>query len=281
MSNTCLSLTLAAPFRLAHCWLLLPQLLPVAQAWRLNRLQSSNIAHPVALTDSISLHEVQSSSSSSELAAPIALQTPTHTFNLNLTRDQYADLIESLQHLNQQAQNQQPSLITLGRRIDAQLHPQQRTSLHPHRQAQAVLRWTFIDTYRAQQIELYNNQLTHSIPSLVLLQLSHSHQSEAPSPFQSSPILLQNKSSEESFPLRDQPLSLETTAKETLKSWSLRLKLNIKQFWNAYLEQISGDKNYQNHNERCPFRNGALTWLSNHGFRKQTNFSSLVRRPLF
>ena len=80
------------------------------------------------------------SSSSSELAAPVALQTPTHTFNLNLTRDQYADLIESLQCLNQQAQSQQPSLIALGRRIDAQLHPQQRTSLHPHRQAQAVPR---------------------------------------------------------------------------------------------------------------------------------------------
>ena len=61
--------------------------------------------------DSISLHEVQSSSSSSELAAPVALQTPTHTFNLNLTRDQYADLIESLQCLNQQDQNQQPSLV--------------------------------------------------------------------------------------------------------------------------------------------------------------------------
>ena len=61
--------------------------------------------------DSISLHKVQSSSSSSELAVPVALQTPTHTFNFNLTRGQYADLIESLQHLNQQAQNQQPSLV--------------------------------------------------------------------------------------------------------------------------------------------------------------------------
>ena len=167
--------------------------------------------------DSISLHEVQSSLSS-ELTAPVALQTPTHTFNLNLTRDQYADLIESLQHLSQQAQNQQPSLVALGRRIDTQLHPQQRTSLHPHRQAQAVLCQTFIDAYRVQQIESYNNQLTHSTPSLAPLQLSHSCQSEAPLPFQSSPILLQDESSEESFPLRDQPMSLEITAKETLKS---------------------------------------------------------------
>ena len=39
-----------------------------------------------------------------------------------------------------------------------------------------------------------------------------------------------------SFPLRDQPLSLETTAEETLKSQSLRLKLNIKQF----LERVFG-----------------------------------------
>ena len=107
------------------------------------------------MTDSISLHEVQSSSSSSELAAPVALQTPTHSFYLNLTRDQYADLIECLQHLNQHAQCQQPSLIALGRQIDTQLHPQQRTSLHPHCQAQAVPRRTIIDAYRVQQIESY------------------------------------------------------------------------------------------------------------------------------
>ena len=56
----------------------------------LNPLDSGggHIAHLVALMDSISLHEVQSSSSSSELAVPVAPQTPTHTFNLNLTRDQ-------------------------------------------------------------------------------------------------------------------------------------------------------------------------------------------------
>ena len=236
MSNTCLRLALATPFRLAHHWPLLPQLLPVALAWCLNRLQSSNIAHPVASVDSISLHKVQSSSSSSELTAPMALQTPTHIFNLNLTRDQYADLIESLQHLNQQAQNQEPSLITLGRQIDTQLHPQQRTLLHPHHQAQAVPCQTFIDAYRAQQIESYNNQLTHSTPSLALLQLSHSCQSEDPLPFRSLPILLQDESSKESFPLRDQPLSLETTAKETLRSQSLRLKSSIEQF----LEHVFG-----------------------------------------
>ena len=121
-------------------------------------------------------------------------------------------------------------LVALGRQIDAQLHPQQRTLLHPHRQAQAVPRRTFIDAYRVQQIESYNNQLTHSTPSLAPLQLSHSRQSEAPLPFQSSPILLQDESSKELFPLRDQPLSLETTAKETLKLQSLRLKSSIKQF---------------------------------------------------
>ena len=153
MLNTHLRLTLTMPFRLAHCWLLLPLLLPAAQARHLDRLQSSNIAHLVASMDSISLHKVQSSSSSSELAAPIAHQTPTHTFNLNLTRDQYADLIESLQCFNQQGQSQQPSLIALGRQIDAQLHTQQRTSLHPHCQAQAVPHQTFIDTYRMQQIQ--------------------------------------------------------------------------------------------------------------------------------
>ena len=74
---------------------------------------------------------------------------------------------------------------------------------------------------------------------------------------------------------------ITNTAKETLKSQSLRLKSSIKQFWNAYLEQIFGNKNYQNHNEWCPFRYGALTQLSNHGFRKRTNFSSFVQRSLF
>ena len=64
-----------------------------------------------------SLHEVQSSSSSSELAAPVALQTLTHTFNLNLTRDQYADLIESLQ-LSQSASSKSTAFPRCSRKTN-------------------------------------------------------------------------------------------------------------------------------------------------------------------
>ena len=126
---------------------------------------------------------------------------------------------------------------------------------------------------------IVQQSVEHSTPSLAPLQLSHSHQSEAPLLFQSSPILLQDKLSEESFPLRDQPLSLETTAKESLRSWSLRLK-SSNSFWDAYLEQSFGNKNYWNLNGQHPSRNRALTQLSNHSFRKWTNFLSFNRRSL-